>query len=191
MYNIQAGSHTALSRGEGTPTLAHPSPCECPLYGTGLTQTSSLAQLTCFVITRFTPINTIPFPFWFLISRMEIMRCALGLELGCEITGKQSLPYPGGYASLAPFPHCCDRPSTCAQHRLLEGALLQHSCGKKPYGFLGRATESPALLPPHLHLASVSGCLCSPHFVHGGGARSWEAWGHDGKGCQSPLGQKG
>ena len=54
---------------------------------------------------------------------------------------------------------------------------MQHSCGKKPYGFLRRATESPDLLPLHLDLASVLGCLGSPHFVHGGGARSWEAWG--------------
>lgn len=109
------------------------------------------------------------------------MRCALGLELGREIMGKQSLPHPGGHASLALFPHCCDCPSTCAQHHLLEGALLQHSCGKKPYGFLRRATESPDLLPLHLDLASVLGCLGSPHFVHGGGARSWEAWGMMGR----------
>ena len=143
------------------------------------------------MITYFTPINTILFPLWFLISRMEIMRCALGLELGCEMTGKQFPPYPGGHGSLTPFPHCCDCPSICAQHRLLEGALLKHSCGKKPYGFLRRAMESPALLPPYLGLASVSECLGSPHFVHGGGARSWEAWGHDGKGRQSQLRQKG
>lgn len=78
------------------------------------------------------------------------------------------------------FPHCCDCPSTCAQHHLLEGALLAF-LWKKPYGFLRRATEGPALLPPfYLHLAQSRGACARPHFVHGGGPGAGRL-GHDGR----------